>query len=139
MTIGLAQVMAVPKVAVAVKKHKQVSNTAIALRPSVAAPALSELASTAILPADPCFTSTLQQYSWNWRTMLAIEKAESGCNADAINYANSDGIPDFGILQLHSQDIMDPVQNIAAAYKLWKTQSYEAWSTFDSGKYLQYE
>jgi hypothetical protein len=70
--------------------------------------------------------------------MTAIEHAESLCNPQAVNTINYDGKYDYGLLQLHGKAIMDPAQNIAAAYKIWERQGYQAWTTYNNGKYLTY-
>ena len=90
-----------------------------------------------IVPTD-CYANLMAQYSWDWHIMLAIAHAESSCNPNAISPANYDGIKDYGLLQLHGQEILDPSQNIATAYHKWLTQGYHAWSTYNSGAYLTY-
>lgn len=86
------------------------------------------------------YVPLLQQYDWNYQVMAAVMQAESGCNPNAISNANInyDGIPDYGLMQLHGQEILDPVTNIAHAYAIWQRQGYTAWSTYKSGAYLRY-
>ena len=70
--------------------------------------------------------------------MFAVMRAESSCDPNAINTQNYDGVYDYGLLQLHGQDILDPAANVAAAYRLWQVQGYHAWSTYNSGAYYRY-
>ena len=80
----------------------------------------------------------IARYGWNANVMYAVMQAESGCNPLAVNTHNYDGVDDYGLLQLHGQDILDPGQNIAAGYQKWLTQGYGAWTTYNTGAYLRY-
>lgn len=84
------------------------------------------------------FMPLLQQYDWNYRVMAAVMQAESNCNPNAVSPPNYDGLRDYGIMQLHGQEIFDPSQNIAHAYAIWQRQGYRAWSTYNSGAYQRY-
>jgi len=70
--------------------------------------------------------------------MYAVMQAESNCNPNAVNAKNYDGVPDYGLMQLHGQEIYDPATNVAHAYRLWTVQGYHAWSVFNSGAYNKY-
>ena len=76
--------------------------------------------------------------------MLAIAQGESGCNPQAINTSNSDGSTDTGLLQINSihgldpETLIDPTENIRAAYRIYQTQGLKAWSVYSNGKYKQF-
>lgn len=103
---------------------------AVAAAP-VAVPQIVPLGCAAYVPL-------LQQYNWDVSVMAAVMQAESGCDPNAVNTQNYDGVYDYGLMQLHGQEIFDPATNIAHAYSLWTTQGYGAWSTFNNGDYLKY-
>ena len=84
------------------------------------------------------YVPLLAQYDWNISVMAAVMQAESNCNPNAVNPTNYDGVGDYGLMQLHGQEIFDPAQNIAHAYSIWTRQGYHAWSTYNSGAYLRY-
>lgn len=91
-----------------------------------------------VLTGCEYYRSLLEQYDWNANVMYGVMRAESGCNPNAVNTHNYDGVYDYGLLQLHGQDILDPVRNIAAAYQLWRVQGYHAWVTYNTGAYMRY-
>lgn len=86
------------------------------------------------------YVSIVDQYSWNTSIAMAIMQAESGCNPYAISNGaiNYDGIPDYGLFQIHGMDILNPSANIAEAYQKYLSQGWAAWSTYNSGEYEQY-
>lgn len=71
----------------------------------------------------------------------AVGMAESSGNTHAINY-----IPCVGVWQVnvkaHPQytieAMYDPAQNAKAAYAIWQSQGWAAWSTYTSGAYKKY-
>ena len=84
------------------------------------------------------YKSLLSRYDWDAQVMAAVMQAESSCNPNAVNPVNYDGVGDYGLMQLHGQEIYDPATNIAHAYSLWTTQGYHAWSVYNSGAYLKF-
>ena len=76
--------------------------------------------------------------------MLAIAQAESGCNPQAVNTANTDGSTDTGLLQINSihgldpETLIDPTVNIQAAYRIYQTQGLTAWSVYNNGAYARH-
>lgn len=87
------------------------------------------------------YSNLFSQYSWNPDTAMAICQAESSGNPSAVSNGNinPDGVSDFGLMQLHGIDILDPAANIAYAYyHKYLTQGWGAWSTFNSGAYYKY-
>ncbi|MFE7720117.1 hypothetical protein ACFU44_13870 [Nocardia rhizosphaerihabitans] len=84
--------------------------------------------------------------------MLAIMQAESSCNPDAIGDATltfqgegrTEGMS-CGLLQIRvlrgrpSCDVLrDVTTNVDWAYRIYKSQGYQAWSTWSNGKYKEY-
>lgn len=84
------------------------------------------------------YVPLLQQYDWNISVMAAVMQAESNCNPNAVNPVNYDGVGDYGLMQLHGQEIYNPADNVAHAYAIWQRQGYKAWSTYNNGAYLRY-
>lgn len=118
------------------KVAKTVSAVAVVTPAPVALPAIQ-------LPDIACaqYASLFEQYNWDVHTAVAICEAESTGVPTAIGCGcnNSDGLPDYGLMQLHNIDILDPAQNISYAYyHKYLTQGWGAWSTYNSGKYLQF-
>lgn len=76
-------------------------------------------------------------------TIVAIAGAESGYNSQAIG----DGGTSYGLTQVHlpahpqytAAQMLDPVQNMAAAYEIsGGGQNWQPWTTFKTGAYQQY-
>lgn len=94
-------------------------------------------------PQCSTYQSMVAQYDWPVQTAMAIMRAESGCRAitpsnAAINY---DGVPDYGLFQLHGMDVTDPAENIRLAYTVKYVgagRSFTPWSTYNSGAYRSY-
>lgn len=93
----------------------------------------------------------LEKYDWDVRTMLAIMRAESGCDPNVTGdtsltftqngrtYGYSVSLFQVRILPGREHcDSHDPATNIACAYHVWRGQGYKAWSVYTSGKYLKY-
>jgi hypothetical protein len=92
-------------------------------------------------PNCAAYRGLVAQYDWNVSTAMAIMQAESGCRAITPSNAalNFDGVPDYGLMQLHGMPITDPAENIRVAYAVkYKTQGWGAWSTYNNGAYLRY-
>lgn len=126
-----------PSEAILAAKAKIVPVTPKTTPASAPTPVASPAVTTAAPVSDGCYTSLLQQYSWNWQIMLAIEKTESGCNPNSVSPPDYDGLSDYGLLQLHGQAIFDPATNISVAYQKWLSQGYGAWSSYNSRAYEQ--
>lgn len=82
------------------------------------------------------------QYDWDVKTVLAIMKAESGCNPNAVNH-NTNGTVDTGLMQLNSQywkQTFDPAENIEEAYRVYTRSGnrFTPWVVYNTGKYLEY-
>ena len=111
-----------------------------------AVPAPKKVAAVAPAPYYPVGCQTylplVEQYPWPVSTAMAIMRAESTCNPNAISNAaiNPDHIPDYGLFQLHGIDILNPAQNVAYAYyhKYLPAGGFTPWSTYNNGDYWQY-
>ena len=97
------------------------------------------------------FQPLLEKYDWDVRTMLAIMRAESGCDPNVTGdtsltfiqngrtYGYSVSLFQVRVLPgREACDSHDPATNISCAYRVWKSQGYKAWSVYTSGKYLKY-
>jgi hypothetical protein len=83
-------------------------------------------------------------------TAVAIALAESSGNANAYNPETGAGAPSgkgsYGLWQIylnaHPEDaglnLFDPATNAAAAYSIYATQGFTAWTTYNSGAYTAY-
>jgi soluble lytic murein transglycosylase-like protein len=86
------------------------------------------------------YDSIFRQYAWNVRVAEAICQAESGGNPYAVSNPrlNFDGVSDFGLMQIHGEDILNPSANIARAHQKYVSQGWNAWTTYSSGAYLMF-
>ena len=91
------------------------------------------------------FREIVEKYPWNSKIMLAIMRAESGCNPRSDNTGlNRDGSNDKGLFQINSihgfsdAERLDPIRNIEIAFKIWQSQGYRAWSAYNNGSYLKF-
>ena len=97
------------------------------------------------------FQPLLEKYDWDVRTMLAIMRAESGCDPNVTGdtsltftqngrtYGYSVSLFQVRILPGREHcDSHDPATNIACAYHVWKSQGYKAWSVYTNGKYAKF-
>ena len=77
---------------------------------------------------------------------LAVAKAESGLNCDAVN-VNTNGTADLSIFQLNTThlkkggewtlaNMSDCYKNVDLAYQLWTEQGWNPWVAYLSGSYL---
>ena len=94
-------------------------------------------------PQCATYQGLVAQYDWPVQTAMAIMRAESGCRAitpsnAAINY---DGVPDYGLFQLHGIDVTDPAENVRIAYQVKYVgagRRFTPWSTYNNGAYTRY-
>lgn len=79
---------------------------------------------------------------------IAISMAEDPSGAiDAINRNNPDGSIDRGLWQINSSHaqfdpqklVSDPLYNCQAAFSLYHSQGYTAWTTYTNGAYLAHK
>ena len=88
-------------------------------------------------------------------TMTAIAMAESSGDSAAINNNPNTGDLSYGLWQINmlgdmgperrklfgiksNEELLDPLTNAKAAYKIYELQGYAAWSVYKSGKYRDY-
>lgn len=105
---------------------------------TLATPAAVAIPQTQVPQGCAAYVPLLQKYDWDYHVMAAVMQAESNCNSNAASPPNYDGLHDYGLMQLHGQEIYDPADNIAHAYTIWQRQGYKAWSTYNNGAYLRY-
>lgn len=79
------------------------------------------------------YTSTFEQYNWNVDVAMAICQAESAGNVYAVSSTD-----DYGLMQLHDEEIFNPYDNIAAAYQKYLVQGWEAWTSYNTGYYTEF-
>ncbi len=91
-----------------------------------------------VLTGCSSYRADFNQYNWNVNVAEAICEAESNGNPNAISPPNYDGLRDYGLMQLHGEPILNPASNIAAAYQKYQMQGWEAWTTYNTGRYLSY-
>lgn len=97
------------------------------------------------------FRGLVAQYDWDVRTMLAIMRAESGCDPNVTGdktltftqngrtYGYSVSLFQVRVLPgREACDSHDPATNISCAYRVWKSQGYKAWSVYTNGKYAKF-
>ena len=88
-------------------------------------------------------------------TMTAIAMAESSGDSAALNNNPNTGDLSYGLWQINmigdmgperrklfgiksNEELLDPITNAKAAYKIYELQGYGAWSVYKSGKYRDY-
>jgi hypothetical protein len=90
-----------------------------------------------------------RQFGSDCRVALAIQRAENPQGKCEIYHYNSDGTLDWGYFQINTvhlkrpglnlRDLLDCKANIDFAYQLFREKrGFSAWSTYTSGKYLQF-
>lgn len=97
------------------------------------------------------FRGLVAQYDWDVRTMLAIMRAESGCDPNVTGDTNLTftrngrtygySVSLFQVRVLPGReacDSHDPATNISCAYRIWRSQGYKAWSVYTNGKYAKF-
>lgn len=97
--------------------------------------------------ANQCeeFREIVEKYPWNSKVMLAIMRAESGCNPRSDNSGlNTNGTYDYGLFQINSVHgysrnvLANPAKNTEIAFKIWQSQGYRAWAVYNNGSYLKF-
>lgn len=94
------------------------------------------------------YRAEIAKYNWNVSLMLAIAKAESGCNPRAVgdNYPiRGVHAPSCGLFQVRSlkgrpscEALKDPATNIAWAHKIYLGQGLHAWTVYTKGLHKKY-
>jgi len=94
-------------------------------------------------------------HDWDPAVMAAIAMAESGGRTHAHNYNLGTGDDSYGLWQINMLGSMGPARraefgirtnaalynpgtNVLAAHDIWRGSGYGAWSTYNSGAYLQF-
>jgi soluble lytic murein transglycosylase-like protein len=102
-----------------------------AVTPPVTPPVSVEVASYAY--GCSTYDSTFRLYAWNVAVAEAICQAESSGDPYAHSWTD-----DYGLMQLHDEEIYNPWSNIAGAYRKYLAQGWEAWTTYNTGAYKKY-
>jgi hypothetical protein len=75
-------------------------------------------------------------------TSVAVSLAENQDSDPTATHKNTDGSTDYGLWQVNSihgypvDQLLTSTGNARAAFEVWKSSGWEAWSTFKSGAYL---
>lgn len=90
-----------------------------------------------------CDASLFNQYDWSVSTAVAICKAESGGNADALSTTCDRGLMQINCVHADMvggdlTKLYDPTTNIQIAYRIYSAHGWSAWSTFNSQRYLAF-
>lgn len=90
------------------------------------------------------YRELVSKYAWNTNIALAVMKAESGCNPNAVGdqfvirglYAPSCGLMQIRTLQGRPscEQLKDPTTNVAWAWKLYQASGWQPWSVCKNGK-----
>ena len=128
-----------PKVEAAVQQPSQRETVEVSPRPRPI------IASSKVANRCEEFREIVEKYPWNSKVMLAIARAESGCNPRSDNTGlNTNGTYDYGLFQInsihgHSRDILaNPAKNTEIAFRIWQSQGYRAWAAYNNGSYLKF-
>jgi hypothetical protein len=97
------------------------------------------------------YAALVSKYDWDFRLMLAIAKAESGCNPAAkgdttLTYWQKGRIYGYSLSLFQVRilpgrehcDTTDPQVNVACAYAIYKGQGLNAWTVYKTGAYRKY-
>jgi len=95
------------------------------------------------------YLAIVQKYDWDVRTVMAIMEAESHCSPQSANMSDvhSSCVGSYSLLQVGcfwypffgESDLFDPEVNIDIAYKVYKrSNSFNPWTTYTSGKFKKY-
>jgi hypothetical protein len=60
---------------------------------------------------------------------LAIARCESSLNPAAVNLDNQDGIPDWGLFQLHGVKLLDAHANTVYAFGMYRRRGTQPWES----------
>jgi len=89
------------------------------------------------------YSDLVGKYDWNQSVALAVAKAESSCNPNAVgdNYVIG-GIyaPSCGLFQIRTlpgrpscEELKNPETNVAWAYRLYNASGWQPWSVCNKG------
>ena len=122
------------------KQDKAPTEQQVAVKPETVAEVAKP---TPQLQGCDAYRNLISQYSWNVTTAVAICKAESGGDTNALSETCDRGL--FQINCVHADmvtsldDLYNPTTNISVAWRIYSANGWSAWSTFNSGAYLRYE
>lgn len=80
------------------------------------------------------YRELVSQYNWNVSIALAVMKAESGCNPNAVGDRHIPPVS-CGLFQIRTlagrptcEQLKDPATNVAWAWKLYQASGWKPWS-----------
>ncbi len=90
----------------------------------------------------------IDQYDWDKNIAQAIMQAESSCNTNLVgdNYPIGGLLaPSCGLFQVRTLEGRPPCEelkkaevNVAYAYQLYKSNGWQPWTVYNTGKYYRY-
>jgi len=95
------------------------------------------------VPKQGC--DLVYNYDWDTATARAVCLAESSGNSNAYG-ENYNGTNDAGLMQINSihsdlislDDRFNPELNMEAAYKIYLSSGWKAWSAYNNGRYERF-
>lgn len=102
------------------------------------------------------YRALISRYDWDVRLMMAIMEGEStthgakkvSCDKDAVgdNFVIAGVLaPSCGLFQVRTlsgrppcEALKDPETNVAAAYRIYKSQGLNAWTVYSKQLYVEY-
>ena len=96
-------------------------------------------------PTQGCeaYRPLIEQYDWDNRIAMAVMQAESGCNPNAHSPTADRGLMQVNAVHADMVDydldrLFNPNTNVSVAYRIYLSQGWHGWSTYNSGAYLRY-
>jgi len=99
------------------------------------------------IPKGKCsdYADMVAQYDWDYKTAMAVLKAESGCDSSIVNWGDnhkvcmgSAGLFQIGCVNASIEEMKNPKANIQKAYDLYSERGWQPWGAYTDGRYLQY-
>lgn len=137
---NLGQTAAITKPAGQV--HPQVTAPAQVVKPAVTLATQTAQVQTVAQGCDS-YRKVFDSYAWNVNTAIAICKAESNGNTNAISPSQDRGLMQINaihadMVNYNLNALYNPVTNISVAYRVYLSQGWYGWTTYKDGQYLSY-
>lgn len=113
--------------------------------PKTVEPEKKVSAATPVQKPQGCeaYRPLVSKYDWNVKVAMAVMRAESGCNPNALSPTH-----DRGLMQINSchaakvnydlNSLYDPATNMRVAYSVYLSQGWRGWSAYKNGSYLKF-